>query len=89
MTNEPCTLAVDRRWVASCCLSVHTCLAVMLTLLSSLLLAFGGNTAEVWSEYSNTKMNAFIGALPSAVVIYAVLRQCEAGESDAKGTGMV
>lgn len=85
----PGLVQVCCRGAASCCLSVHTCLAVLLTLLSLLLLTFGGNTDEVWSEYSTTKANAFIGAVPSALVIYAVLRQCEAGEARANGTGMV
>lgn len=77
------------RGVATCCLSLHTCLAVLLTLLSLLLLSFGGNTDAVAAGFLTTKLNAFVGTVPTAILIYAVLRQCESGQPPSKATGMV
>ena len=73
--------------IAACCLSVHSCLAVLLTLISLILLGFEGSRDEVFETFITTKISSFIGTIPSAIVIYGVMRKCEGGA--AKGAGMV
>ena len=48
-----------------------------------------GNTDAVAAGFLTTKLNAFVGTVPTAILIYAVLRQCESGQPPSKATGMV
>ena len=72
------------RGVALVCLSVHTCASLIFALLGAGLLAFvgmlgGTNGDVVWHGFVETKLNAFVAALPTAVLMYALVRKCEAG----------
>ena len=72
------------RGVALVCLSVHTCASLIFALLGAGLLAFvgmlgGTNGDVVWHGFVETKLNAFAAALPTAVLMYALVRKCEAG----------
>ena len=71
-------------------------MAILFAVVGSVLLAvtslFGAIDGDaVVAGFASTKVNAFVGALPTAVLTYAVLRQCEAGKAAAGGVsrGMV
>ena len=71
------------RGTALCCLSLHTCLAVVFAVVGAGFLALtsllGRDDDAVWDGFIQTKASAFASAVPTAVFIYALLRQCEAG----------
>lgn len=77
------------RSVALACLACHTCMAFLLGLLGALALAITSigsvvNSSEtsdlVWDNFVNSKLNAFVGAVPWLCVTYALLRWCEAND---------
>ena len=79
------------RGVALMCLSCHTCMALVLGLLGAGALAVNqlfageGDSELVWDRFLQTKRDAFVAALPWAIIMYALLRACEA-QNGVRGT---
>ena len=73
------------RAVAVACLSCHACMAFIFALVGAALLALLPSDDRVWDAFVHTKTSAFVSAIPTAVLMYALLRQCEAGEMRARG----
>ena len=73
------------RGVALACLSCHTCASCIFGVLGGVVLLAGHlfNAVDpqvVWDQFLITKLNAFVGAVPWALLIFAVFRQCERGD---------
>ena len=90
---HPCLPPLVRGCCRGCALaflSVHTIATCVFALLGVVVLSvstlFGDvDAALVWDGFLETKLNAFVGALPWAVLVYALVRQCEAADHRVRG----
>ena len=68
---------------AMLCLSLHTCIAVVLAFLGFGAMAvnalFGGDVDSqlVWDSFVQTKVSAWVSAVPTAILMFMLLRECE------------
>lgn len=65
--------------VSMSCLSCHFCASVLFALLGAVLLAVSAAAtfSEVQEQFVSTKVASFVGAVPTTILIYAVLREWE------------
>ena len=76
--------------VRACCnclslatLGLQCCLGVTYALLGCLALALtpASDVGIVYADFQATKVAAFVGAVPTALLIYALVRWCESGRA--------
>ena len=80
--NNAC-LPAPVRAVCQCAsmvvLYLHCCQGILYAVLGAMLLVIipSAHVADVWIELQTTKMAAFLWAIPTGLLLYALLRRCE------------
>ena len=77
----PAPIVVCFRFISFMLLSLHCCMGVVYALLGALLLTAmpSAEVGTVWASFQETKVAAFVVAVPFGLLSYALLRQCERG----------